>query len=458
MRIIVVANQKGGCGKTTVVINLAACLAREGRRVLTVDLDPQGHCALGLAVPEEQVEVGIAQVLLDSHEGKAVDLARVTWQISSNFDLIPSRQDLSQLEQRLAGVEGRQHYFRRALETIKDRYDVVLVDTPPTIGFLTESALNAATDVIVPVDTGYFSLQGLAKQLETVRKLRADSDRTVSVRILANLYDVRTKLGREILAELRKRHGDAMLTSFVNFNTKLKESTSLGQPITEYDPSSMGCRDFVSLAREVISLGEDAEPVVAPNLLEQADALAERANRLLATSQTLIGADRPSVLERTVTDARTPAPAPPPAATTQAPTLSETTPVTPMTTAAALPAPEVAPSASAPPPADRPRTPEEIDRRIAAIYGARAADGGIQFVLAAPGASTVRLAGDFNDWQPERTPLKPLRDGTFQVLIPLSPGRYRYRYVIDGAWRNDPANGNVEINPYGELNSIVEVG
>ena len=162
MRIVAVANQKGGCGKTTVIINLAACLARDGLRVLVIDLDPQGHCALGLAVPEEQIEHSIADVLLATHEGEKGDLARVTWQISSNFDLIPSRLDLSKLEQRLAGVEGRQHYLDRAIEPIREKYDFIVIDTPPTVGFLTESALNAATDVVVPVDTGYFSLQGLS--------------------------------------------------------------------------------------------------------------------------------------------------------------------------------------------------------------------------------------------------------------------------------------------------------
>ena len=137
MRIIAVANQKGGCGKTTVIINLAACLAREGLRVLVVDLDPQGHCALGLAVPEEQIEQSITDVLLASHEGTTIDLGRVTWQISSNFDLIPSRFDLSRLEQKLGGVEGRQHYLRRAIEPVLEKYDYIVIDTPPTLGILT---------------------------------------------------------------------------------------------------------------------------------------------------------------------------------------------------------------------------------------------------------------------------------------------------------------------------------
>lgn len=412
MRIIAVANQKGGCGKTTIVINLAACLAREGQRTLTVDLDPQGHCALGLAVPEEQIEASISDAILAADGKMPVDLSRVTWQIASNFDLIPSKFDLCGLEQQLAGVAGRERRLRQCLEAVQDKYDFVLVDSPPTVGFLTQSALYAADEVLVPMDTGYFSLQGLSKQLETVRALRAAWGKSVTLRILANLYDVRTKLGREILAELRKRHGDAMFASFINFNTKLKESCSLGQPITEYDPASSGCRDFVRLARELISLGRQrtASPVAAAaspepddSLLMRADALAADASKLLATTETLLGPGRPGSKPR-----------------------------------------------SAP-------TPEETERRIEMIYGPQCLKEGTAFVVRADGARTVRLAGDFNNWNPDRTPMRPVRKDTFQVLIPLPPGRYRYRYVIDGHWEKDPANEKVEPNPYGELNSIIEV-
>jgi len=418
MRTIAVANQKGGCGKTTIVINLGACLAREGQRILAIDLDPQGHCALGLAVPEEQIEQSVSDLLMAVHQNRAIDLSRVTWQISSNFDLIPARFDLSKLEQGLAGVPQRETLLRRALVAAEGKYDIVLIDTPPTVGLLTENGLNAANEIIVPVDTGYFSLQGLSKQLDTIKLLRAGNQHQLAVRILANLYDVRTKLGREILAELRKRHGDAMYTSFVNFNTKLKESTSLGQPITEYDPSSSGCRDFVRLARELMAMGPgpSAPALSAPaasssmpaELLAHADALAENASKLLATSQTLLGAGRLQPRQER---------------------------------------------------SDRPAAipPEETARKIEAVYGAHAVNDGVEFTIKASGAFNVRLAGDFNDWQPERTILHPVSDGLFQVKLPLSRGRYRYRYVIDGQWRNDPHNGIVETNPFGELNSIVEV-
>lgn len=414
MRTIVVANQKGGCGKTTVVINLAACLAREGQRTLAVDMDPQGHCALGLAVPEEQIEVSMADTLLAADSQAPSDLSRVTWQISSNFDLVPSKFDLSTLEQRLAGVHGRERRLRQCLDTVHDQYDMVLIDTPPTVGFLTQSALFAADEIIVPMDTGYFSLQGLSRQLDTIRSIRSSWGKSVAARILANLYDVRTKLGREILAELRKRHGDAMFSSFINFNTKLKESSSLGQPITEYDPTSSGCRDFVRLARELIAVGKPRSaslpaaailPDAEEGLLRRADALAADANKLLATTETLLGSGRIAAAAR---------------------------------------------------PSDRP-TPDETERKIEMIYGPQCLKEGTVFVVRAEGAQNVRLAGDFNNWNPDRTPMRMVRKSTYQVQLPLPPGHYQYRYVIDGHWLNDPANQKLVPNPFGESNSVVEV-
>ncbi len=444
MRIIAIANQKGGCGKTTLTINLAACLAREGRRTLAIDLDPQGHCALGLAVPEEQIEVSIAQVLRAEPGAEAPDMGRVIWQISSNFDLIPSKVELSKLERELAGVENREQRLLRALRGLEQRYDFVIIDTPPTIGFLTESALFAADEVIVPVDTGYFSLHGLAKQLETIRGMRAAWDKALTLRIIANHYDVRTKLGREILAEMRKRHGDAMFSAFINFNTKLKESASLGQPITEYDPSSVGCRDFVRFARELIATKAPAPstaliqtPVVVQatevavgrtpedkTLIERADALAADADKLLATTQTLIGRGRTDQAHAEKTVATE---SPPPVAVSE-------------------PA-----SASAPEP-----TPAETARKIELIYGPQAVGDGVIFRVRAEGALRVQVAGDFNDWNPGRTPMQHVDADTFQIKVPLEPGRYMYRYVVDGHWRNDPENHYVQTNPFGELNNVVE--
>lgn len=408
MRTFAVVNQKGGCGKTTVSINLSACLAREGRRVLLVDMDPQGHCALGLAVPEEQIELSIVDVLVPEDGRPPVELSRVVWQITANFDLAPARIDLAGFEPRVMGMPDAEELLRRALESVADKYDVALIDCPPGVGLLTFNALRACDDVIIPVDTGYFSLQGLTKQLETIDHLAERTGQNIRVHILANQYDVRTKLGREILAEMRRKFDPLMFRSFINFNTKLREGASFGQPITEYDPTSMGFRDFVRLARELFSMLEP-QPQPSESLMRQADEIAASARKLLATSQTLLGngSDRPRQEAQ-----------PLPAAATH----------------------------------------EQIEKRIETVYGVRQTPEGVLFGIHAPGAGTVQLAGDFNNWSPESTPMTPNgRDGGFTALVRLDPGLYRYRLVVDGDWRHDPHNAFVESNPYGGLNSVVQV-
>lgn len=407
MRTIAIANQKGGCGKTTVSINLAACLAREGRRTLLVDMDPQGHCALGLAVPEDQIELSIAEVLRSaSLNGQAtpaerVDLVRSIWQITANFDLTPATTSLAAFEMEFGGRPDAEDFLAEVLSSVNDKYDFALIDCPPHIGLLTLNALAAASEVIIPVDTGYFSLQGLSKQIETVEAVRSRREQALEVRVLANLYDVRTKLGREILNELKRKFGSLMCSTFINFNTKLREGASFGQPITEYDPGSMGFRDFVRLARELIAAG--GPDMIPTALLRQANSLADRADKLLATTRPLFGKN--GVVRN-----------------------------------------------------DQPSTPEQIQQKIERIYGAQLTNEGVLFVAQAPGAQAVHLAGDFNNWSADATPMvSEKRDATFQALLPLAPGRYRYRYVVDGQWLNDPHNSYVEANPFGELNSVVEV-
>lgn len=402
MRTIAIANQKGGCGKTTVSINLAACLAREGRRTLLIDMDPQGHCALGLAVPEEQIEVSVFDVLTQGPNGERVEITRSIWQITANFDLSPATTSLAQFDPLVQGMSDAEDRLTEALSGVSDRYDFAVIDCPPHIGLLTRNAMNAACEILVPVDTGYFSLQGLSKQLDTIEAIRAGREQPLEIRVLANLYDVRTKLGREILNELKRKYGPFMCSTFINFNTKLREGASFGQPITEYDPSSMGYRDFVRLAREIVAAGgPEMEPTT---LLRQADDLAERAEQLLATTQPLfpVGSAQAQVFE--------------------------------------------------------PASPEEIQEKIELIYGVQSTDTGVVFATFAPGAQQVHVAGDFNSWSPEATPMTQNgREGGFLATLPLPPGRYRYRYVIDGRWVNDPNNQYVESNPYGELDSIVEV-
>src|SRR3954471_9199756 len=282
MRTIAIINQKGGCGKTTTSINLAACLARLGQKTLLVDMDPQGHCGTGLAVPEDQIERTIFDAMIDpadAKDGKAVRLTEVVWQIATDFDLAPANIKLAAFEQLFAGRPGREDRLGRVLQQARDggAYQWCIIDCPPSVGLITFNALKAADEVVVPVETGYFSLHGLAKMMETLELLREQSGKQVSIRVLPTLYDTRTKLAREVLSELRAKFREYLMESTVNFNTKLKEAVSFGQPSTEYDPGSRGYKDFVNLARELMGHRPvDIEPAPTQGLSRPAE-LVQRA-------------------------------------------------------------------------------------------------------------------------------------------------------------------------------------
>jgi len=421
MRTIVITNQKGGCGKTTISINLSACLAQEGQRVLLVDMDPQGHCALGLAVPEEQIEYSIADVLLQDQSSGPIEIDEAIWQISANYDLLPSSLGLIRFETVLANVENRDQYLRIALQPLANRYDYCIIDCPPHVGLLTYNALRSAQDAIIPVETGYFSLQGLEKQINTISDLMSRTGENLRIHVLANGYDVRTKLAREILNEMRRKHDHLMLKSYINFNTKLKEGASFGQAISEYDSASMGYRDFVRLARELIDVEQSAS--IHEDLLLQADRLAARAEELLASRSVLI-ANPPSIpaIASTAVKETKPSSQPVESATNEKPCH------------------------------------EEIEKKINKIYGIRQTHDGVEFNTNLPGATNVLIAGDFNFWQPKDTPMfKQDDNGHFQTTLQLTRGRYHYRLVVDGRWTRDPSNDLAELNDFGELNSVVEV-
>src|SRR5688572_5515558 len=280
MRTIAIINQKGGCGKTTTSINLAACLARLGQKTLLVDMDPQGHCGVGLAVPEEQIERTIYDALLEENDGKVAKVGEVVWQIASDFDLAPSNIKLAAFEQVFAGRVGREDRLKVALDGVRNNYQWAILDCPPSVGLLTFNALRACDEVIVPVETGFFSLHGLTKMMETLEMMKDRCSNEILIRVLPTQYDTRTKLGREVLSELRNKFRDYLMHSTINFNTKLKEAASFGQPITEYDPGSRGYKDFVNLARELMGHRPlDVEPITSDKLSRPAE-LVQRAKQL----------------------------------------------------------------------------------------------------------------------------------------------------------------------------------
>ncbi len=432
---ITIANQKGGCGKTTVAINLAASLAREGRQVLLIDLDPQGHCALGLAVPEEQIDLSILDCLMSRLEGEPIELSRIVWQITPNLNLAPARANLSTLEPRVAQNDGADTLLADLLDAHADQYEYCVIDCPPHLGALMKNGLKAADEVLIPVDTGYFSLHGLTRQMTSIQAVCEGNGKMPRVRVLPNQYDVRTKLAREILAELRKRYKECIFTTTINFNTKLKEGASFGQPITEFAPNSSGAQDFESLAREVLRNGKSTVDNI--DLMRHVEKLTADAERLLATTTTLVGNQQNN--DKKYAAAELPEQAV--AATNASPAKQVSQSVPEALTAKTG---QVA-------------SHQEISEKIERIYGARQEGEVVIFATNVSDANEVQLAGDFNDWMPHTTPMRKLSNGDFETRLRLPAGRYRYRLVIDGRWSHDANNPEAETNEFGELNSIVEV-
>jgi chromosome partitioning protein len=451
MRTVAIVNQKGGCGKTTVSINLASALAESGNKVLLVDMDPQSHCAVGLAVPEEQIEQSIYDILISKSRSEPVRLSEILWQISDRLELAPASIDLSAFDQQMAGIGERESCLRNVLDDVKSSYDFVIIDCPPAVGLLTFNALRAATDIIVPVETGYFALHGLSKQLETLNILCNRCQQKVDVRVLGSMYDIRTKMAREILAELRTHFADRMFKTVVNFNTKIKEASSFGQPINEYDPASKGQQDFQMLSDELMGAQTKRDnKQIVNSLANQLDAISTNANSLVK-GKTVKPAPEQAIeivsLPSTTKD-KNDVKASPELVVANIPMEQQTAKAE---TAERIEHFDTTPSVES-------NSVQDTEDKLADYYGVNQVSDAVMFVTLYPRASSVQIAGDFNSWQPESTCMERIGDkGTWRTKMDLAKGRYRYRLVVDGQWQQDPYNENMEMNPYGDYNSVLEV-
>jgi len=250
-RILAVCNQKGGVGKTTSTINLGAALAEQGRRVLLVDFDPQGALSVGLGVNPMQLDRTVYSLLMDRRV--SVDDVLLKTAIAG-LDLLPSNIDLSAAEVQLVGEVARELTLARALASVVRDYDFVLIDCQPSLGLLTVNALTAAHGVIIPLECEYFALRGVALLTDTIDKVRERLNPLLQLEgILATMYDGRTLHGREVLARLVERFGDAVFHSVINRTVKFPETTVAGEPITEYASSSAGAAAYRQLALEVLA-------------------------------------------------------------------------------------------------------------------------------------------------------------------------------------------------------------
>ena len=247
-RVIAVANQKGGVGKTTTTINLGACLAELGHRTLIIDLDPQGNASTGLGIENRGLDTSMYHVIMHEEPlDNCIEPSAVR-----NLFVAPASLDLAGAEIELVPAFSRENRLRRAIEAVLDDYDYVLIDCPPSLGLLTVNGLNAAKEVLVPIQCEYYALEGLGQLLRNVDLVKRNLNPALEVStIVCVMYDARTKLADQVVREVRDHFGDKVLRAVVPRTVRLSEAPSFGQPIITFDPTSRGATAYRAVAQEV---------------------------------------------------------------------------------------------------------------------------------------------------------------------------------------------------------------
>ncbi len=367
MITIAIANQKGGCAKTTTAINLSAALADAGKRVLLIDLDPQSHASFGLGITNQMPDKSVYNVLTDNEEKKRL-LVDCIVNVSQNLDMIPSNILLSTLEQELKDKEDAVSKLYQALSASQLNYSYILIDCPPSLGFLTFNALRASEEILVPIDMSAFSLMGVGKLLGMLELIKIKINHAPRVRALATLFDKRTKYSQTMLDEIKSFFKDQMLQTVIRTNVALKKAVSKGIPVIQFDRKSNGAIDHLALAEELL-----------------------RAAVALEFEKAMTASPSPQVSENV-------------------------------------------------------QIPIEMSRKE------------VLFAIEAPNAKDIYLVGDFNHWKiNDESKLSRLEQGRWEKKVGLVPGRYKYKFVVDGEWTLDSHNNERESNAFGTFDSIIKL-
>ncbi len=360
MKVISIANQKGGCGKTTTAINLASSLSLNGKRTLLIDLDPQAHASLGLDIDGQDSIYNVISKLTP----RKLRIENIIKSVEDRFDIVPSNILVGTLEQELADEIGRELKLLDVIAIIKAHYDYILIDCPPSLGILTVNSIRASDEVIIPVEMSRFSMQGVDHLIDIISLIRDRLNHPVVYKVLITMFDSRLRHSFAMLSKIREKFSDILFDTIIHVNVKLKESAVMGKAVADYDKYCRGSKDYFSLAKEILTPGQAIkEPIFQP--------LSEKMQEMV----------------RVESEGLT----------------------------------------------------------------------GITFSLQAPQAHSVYVTGSFNDWSLDESCRMKEEDGRWILQLPLKPGTYKYQFIVDGKWQEDPTNPQQERNSFGDINSLIEV-